>query len=173
MSRLVSWWKFEPLSFRETVVTFREAVGIFVEIPSLLDLEKDDFKIYLEVLQCLNQVNTSTVMDNNHDDVSMTLRRGEWGGVHKSVNSMASQRKRASDIYCAFGRQTIILIIIAHIYNAPNTLFLGATHIIIPVIGFRLTRNTIHAHFPLPGDHTSQSQLYKPFYKQNELMIFF
>ena len=34
----------------------------------------------------------------------------------------------------------IIIIIIAHIYNAPNTTFLGAEHIITPVIGFRLTR---------------------------------
>ena len=33
----------------------------------------------------------------------------------------------------------IIIIIIAHIYNAPNTTFLGAEHIITPVIGFRLT----------------------------------
>eukprot|EP00057_Strongylocentrotus_purpuratus_P015438 XP_011669912.1 PREDICTED: uncharacterized protein LOC105440957 [Strongylocentrotus purpuratus] len=65
LSRLVCWWKFEPLSFRETVVTYREAVGTFVEIPSLLDLEKDDFKIYLEVLQCLNQINIQ------HDLVSI------------------------------------------------------------------------------------------------------
>ena len=34
----------------------------------------------------------------------------------------------------------LLIIIIAHIYNAPNTLFLGAEHIITPVIGFRLTR---------------------------------
>ena len=34
----------------------------------------------------------------------------------------------------------IIIIIIDHIYNAPNTLFLGTVYIITLVIGFRLTR---------------------------------
>ena len=52
-----------------------------------------------------------------------------------------------------------MIIIIAHIYNVPNTLFLGAAHIITQVIGFRLTRNTMYAHFPLPGDHSSATCL--------------
>ena len=60
-----------------------------------------------------------------------------------------------------FSTRNVIIMIIAHIYNAPNTLFLGAAHTITPVIGFRLTRNTMNAHFPLPGELTSRSPFYK------------
>ena len=62
--------------------------------------------------------------------------------------------------------EATLLLIIAHIYNAPNTLFLGATDIINPVIGFRLNRNTMYAHFPLPREHSSRS----PFCKRRLLI---
>ena len=51
-----------------------------------------------------------------------------------------SYAKRPFNVGVLVNNRYVIIIIIAHICNAPNTLFLGAVHIITPVIGFRLTR---------------------------------
>ncbi|XP_041482666.1 probable E3 ubiquitin-protein ligase HERC4 [Lytechinus variegatus] len=57
LSRLERWWAYEPASFHGTVATYRGAISMLAENSVLQANEQDNFKTYLNVLQCLHEIN--------------------------------------------------------------------------------------------------------------------
>nr|XP_054770908.1 probable E3 ubiquitin-protein ligase HERC6 [Lytechinus pictus] len=101
LSRLERWWVYEPASFYGTVATYRGAIGMLAENSVLQANEQDNFKTYLNVLQCLHEINT---MHDIIDVKTFYLTHLNFNGLEEDLERFTQHqlRRRVSDYFLSF-----------------------------------------------------------------------
>nr|XP_054770897.1 probable E3 ubiquitin-protein ligase HERC3 [Lytechinus pictus] len=101
LSRLERWWVYEPVSFYGTVATYRGALGMLAENSVLQANEQDNFKTYLNVLQCLHEIN---IMHDIIDVKTFYLTRLDFNGLEEDLERFMQHqlRRRLSNYVLSF-----------------------------------------------------------------------